>query len=61
MGVGGFVMNIGGQSITGNGDREVKEGKGSVGDGPCEDREMEFGNKLTGSPDESLKWYQNSH
>jgi len=47
VGVNGFVINIGDQSIIRNGDREVKEGKGSVGGGSCEgERGMEIGSKI---------------
>ena len=47
VGITGVVMNIGGQSIIRNEDTEVKEGKRSVRDGPCESkRRVEIRNKI---------------
>eukprot|EP00061_Rhincodon_typus_P008614 g31375.t1 len=36
MGVSGFEIDVGAEMVTGNGDREVQEGEGGVGDGPGE-------------------------
>eukprot|EP00061_Rhincodon_typus_P014452 g41475.t1 len=52
MGVSGFEIDVGAESVTGDGDREVQDGEGGVGDGPGE---FEVGVKGIGEVDELIK------
>eukprot|EP00061_Rhincodon_typus_P013303 g39596.t1 len=54
MGVGGFEIDVGVEAVTRDGDGEVQEGEGGIGDGPGE---FEVGVKGVSKVDELFKLF----